>query len=177
MRWSAVVFGGALLMGIATGIEAADPDLVPPKLFSVRGGLGNVLAKLKGDGAANIAYFGGSITAQAGWRVKTLEWFRDTWPAAKVTEINAAIGGTGSDLGVFRCGQDVLAHKPDFVFVEFAVNDGGAAPDSIYRTMEGIVRQIWRANPETDICFVYTIHKAFIPDYEKGFCNRSTTAH
>jgi hypothetical protein len=43
--------------------------------------------------------------------------------------------------------------------------------------MEGIVRQIWKANPQTDICFVYTIHKAFLPDYEKGLCNRSTSAH
>ncbi|MBM4041477.1 MAG: SGNH/GDSL hydrolase family protein, partial [Planctomycetes bacterium] len=132
---------------------------------------------LKGEGAVTIAYFGGSITAANGWRPKTLKWFQQSWPKVKFTEVNAAIGGTGSDLGVFRCGQDVLAHKPDFVFVEFAVNDGGAAPDAIYRTMEGIVRQIWRANAETDICFVYTIHKAFIPDYEKGFCNRSTTAH
>ena len=164
-------------MGIVAGIEAGEPELVPPKLFCARGGLGNVLAKLKGDGAVNIAYFGGSITAMAGWRTKTLAWFQKTWPNAKIKEINAAIGGTGSDLGVFRCGQDVLLHKPDLVFVEFAVNDGGAAPDSICRTMEGIVRQIWRANAETDICFVYTIHKGFLPDYDKGFCNRSTSAH
>jgi len=162
---------------MASALGAGEPELVPPKLFSGRGGPGNVFAKLEAGGAVSIAYFGGSITASDGWRPKTLKWFQATWPKAKVTEINAAIGGTGSDLGVFRCGQDVLAHKPDFVFVEFAVNDGGAAPDSIYRTMEGIVRQIWRANAETDICFVYTIHKAFLPDYEKGFCNHSTTAH
>ena len=31
------------------------------------------------------------------------------------------------------------------MFVEFAVNDGGASPEQIYRCMEGIVRQIWRA--------------------------------
>ncbi|HUT33288.1 MAG TPA: SGNH/GDSL hydrolase family protein [Planctomycetota bacterium] len=168
---------GVLLMGIGSELAAGEPELVPPKLFSARGGLGNAFAKLEGDGAVTIAYFGGSITAANGWRPKTLKWFQATWPAAKITEINAAIGGTGSDLGVFRCGQDVLVHKPDLVFVEFAVNDGGAAPDSIYRTMEGIVRQIWRANAAADICFVYTIHKGFLPSYEKGFCNRSTTAH
>jgi len=168
---------GALLMGVGAELGAAEAELVPPKLLSIRGGLGNVFAKLEAGGAVSIAYFGGSITAANGWRPKTLKWFQATWPKARVTEVNAAIGGTGSDLGVFRCGQDVLAHKPDLVFVEFAVNDGGAAPDAIYRSLEGIVRQIWRANPETDICFVYTIHKAFIPDYERGFCNRSTTAH
>jgi len=164
-------------MAAASGIVAGEAGLVPPRLLAIRGGLGNVLRKLEAGGAVNIAYFGGSITAAAGWRVKTLKWFRETWPKLKITEINAAIGGTGSDLGVFRCRHDVLAHKPDLVFVEFAVNDGGAAPESIYRTLEGIVRQIWRANPATDICFVYTIHKAFLPDYARGLCNRSTSAH
>jgi len=162
---------------MASALGAGEPELVPPKLLSVRGGLGNVFQKLEASGAVNVAYFGGSITAADGWRPKTLKWFQQTWPKAKITETNAAIGGTGSDLGVFRCKQDVLDHKPDMVFVEFAVNDGGAAPESIYRTLEGIVRQIWRANAETDICFVYTIHKAFLPDYEKGLCNPSTTAH
>jgi len=161
------------------GVEliAGEPEAVPAKLFRVRGGLGNVLAKLDAGGPVNVAYFGGSITEAHGWRPKTLKWFQETWPNAKVKEINAAIGGTGSDLGVFRCGQDVLQHKPDLVFVEFAVNDGGAAPESIYRTIEGIVRQAWKANPETDLCFVYTIHAAFLPAYDKGNCPRSTSAH
>ena len=56
------------------------------------------------------------------------------------------IAFTGSDLGVFRVQQDVLSKQPDLLFVEFAVNDGGAAPEQIIRCMEGIVRQTWRAN-------------------------------
>ncbi|HPD17632.1 MAG TPA: SGNH/GDSL hydrolase family protein [Planctomycetota bacterium] len=177
MKWQAGLWTGLLAAALAAEALAGDIELIPPKLFSARGGLGNLFARLEAGRPVTIAYFGGSITAANGWRPKTLQWFQATWPKARITEVNAAIGGTGSDLGVFRCGQDVLAHKPDFVFVEFAVNDGGAAPESIFRTLEGIVRQVWRANPETDICFVYTIHKGFLPDYEKGFCNRSTTAH
>ncbi|NQT87796.1 SGNH/GDSL hydrolase family protein, partial [bacterium] len=153
-----------------------EEDPIPVKLFSVRGGLGNVLGKLQGDGAVRIAYFGGSITAQNGWRPKTLAWFRKTWPGVTIAEINAAIGGTGSDLGVYRCQQDVLQHKPDLVFVEFAVNDGGAAPERIYRSMEGIVRQTWRANPETDICFIYTFHTGHVKAYREGNFNRSAAA-
>jgi lysophospholipase L1-like esterase len=97
---------------------------------------------------------GGSITAQAGWRPKTLAWFKKNFPSATFSEINAAIGGTGSDLGVFRLQHDVLDHKPDLLFVEFAVNDGGTEPSRIQQAMEGIVRQTWKANPKTDICFV-----------------------
>ncbi|MHC4253216.1 MAG: SGNH/GDSL hydrolase family protein, partial [Planctomycetota bacterium] len=128
-------------------------------------------------GPVRIAYFGGSITAAPGWRVKTLAWFRETWPRAEITETNAAIGGTGSDLGVFRCSKDVLASKPDLIFVEFSVNDGGAPPEQIHRTMEGIVRQTRREDPETDICFVYTFRVGYEKQLLNGLCPRATSAH
>ena len=111
----------------------------------VRGGLPNVFQKLGQGQAVRIAYLGGSITAQAGWRPKTLNWFRSQFPKAELSEINAAIGGTGSDLGVFRLKQDVLDGKPDLLFVEFAVNDGGAPVHRIHQAMEGIVRQTIKA--------------------------------
>ncbi|MBM4038133.1 MAG: SGNH/GDSL hydrolase family protein, partial [Planctomycetes bacterium] len=88
---------GALLMAVGSELAAGESELVPPKLFDARGGLGNLFAKLKGDGAVTIAYFGGSITAANGWRPKTLKWFQQSWPKVKFTEVNAAIGGTGSD--------------------------------------------------------------------------------
>lgn len=148
----------------------------PAKILVPRSGIGDSLAKLKAGKEVRIAYFGGSITQANGWRPKTLKWFQEQYPNAKVVEINAAIGGTGSDLGVFRCYQDVVSQKPDLVFVEFAVNDGGAPPQSIWRTMEGIVRQIWTANPETDICFVYTLALGMVEDYKKGLCPQSASA-
>ena len=115
-----------------------------------------------------IGYLGGSITAQQGWRPKTLAWFKEQFREAKFSEINAAIGGTGSDLGVFRLQQDVLDQSPDLLFVEFAVNDGGAPPEQIHRCMEGIVRQTWRKLPSCDICFVYTLTEALAPPMLEG---------
>ena len=106
-----------------------------------RSGLPNAFAKLRKGAQVRVAYLGGSITAQDGWRPKTLTWLRQQFPAADVSEINAAIGGTGSDLGVFRLKHDVLDHNPDLLFVEFAVHDSDASPGQIYRSMEGIVRQ------------------------------------
>ena len=35
--------------------------------------------------------------------MKTLQWFQQQYPNARVSEINAAIGGTGSMLGPFDC--------------------------------------------------------------------------
>jgi lysophospholipase L1-like esterase len=139
--------------------------------------LPKVLAKLKTRGAeVRIAYLGGSITAQAGWRVKTLAYFQKTHPDVKVSEIFAAIGGTGSDLGVFRVKHDVLDHSPDLLFVEFAVNDAGTAPEQIFRCMEGIIRQTWKADPSCDICFVYTVAMNLLPDLQNGKFPRAASA-
>jgi len=140
-----------------------------------RGGLPNFFAKAKAGGDVRVAYLGGSITAAPGWRVFSLDRLKKDFPTAHFSEISAAIGGTGSDLGAFRVGHDVIAHKPDLVFVEFAVNDGGAAPEQILATMEGIVRQILRANPATDICFVYTVSEPFLPDLAKGVFPRAAS--
>jgi len=141
-----------------------------------RGGLPNVLAKARAGRDVRVAYLGGSITAAPGWRVLSLEGLRRRFPTATFTETNAAIGGTGSDLGAFRVGQDVIAHRPDLVFIEFAVNDGGAAPDRVVATMEGIVRQVLRADPATDICFVYTLSEPMLPDLAAGVFPRAAAA-
>jgi hypothetical protein len=161
------------LLASSFAAVAADPSLVE---CSPRDGLPNVFARLERGGPVRIAYLGGSITAQDGWRVKTLKWFQQQYPQAAVSEINAAIGGTGSDLGVFRLRQDVLVHKPDLLFVEFAVNDGGAAPAQIYRAMEGIVRQTWRENPGVDICYVYTLAGDMLKTLQEGRWPRSCLA-
>ncbi len=150
-------------------LGAQDPAPVPVQECRPRAGLPNFLGKVQTPGGeVKVAYFGGSITAQPGWRPKTLAHFQKTWPEARFSEINAAIGGTGSDLGVFRLAHDVLEKKPDLLFVEFAVNDGGAPPDQIRRCMEGIVRQTWRTLPDCDVCFVYTVTDTLAPPLLEG---------
>lgn len=167
-----------LIFFMAATLYAADDfPLVAAKECHPRNGLPNFLAKANTAGAEiKIGYLGGSITAQNGWRPMTLAYFQKTFPQAKFSEINAAIGGTGSDLGVFRLKQDILDHKPDLLFVEFAVNDGGAAPEQIFRCMEGIVRQTWKALPDCDICFVYTLTEALAPAMLDGKFQRSASA-
>jgi lysophospholipase L1-like esterase len=153
---------------------------LPPSVEAVecrpRGGLPHFFAKAKQGGELRVAYLGGSITAAPGWRVQSLAWLKERFPQVSFREINAAIGGTGSNLGAFRVGQDVIAGRPDLVFVEFAVNDGGTAPEQIKATMEGIVRQIRLADPTTDICFVYTLSDWMVPDLRAGLFQRSASA-
>jgi lysophospholipase L1-like esterase len=158
----------------AAEVPAYSP--VKAELVRPRQGLGNVLAKLQQGEPVKIAYLGGSITEANGWRPKSLAWFQKEFPKSKIESIHAAIGGTGSDLGVFRLGKDVLQFHPDLLFVEFAVNDGGAPPERIWRAMEGIVRQTWAANPRTDICFVYTFRTGYEDDLAKGDNPRAASA-
>ncbi len=166
-----------ILAVLCATLSAEDPyPLRDAVEFHARDGLPNVIAKLQAGKAVKIAYFGGSITAANGWRVKTLAWFRKQWPKADISEINAAIGGTGSDLGVYRLDYDVLRHKPDLMFVEFAVNDGGAAPAQIHRCMEGIIRKTWKADPAIDICYVYTLTGDRLAELQSGKYQRSASA-
>jgi hypothetical protein len=174
------IYQALCLLAFSRAVLAADPadfPLAPAQECRPRAGLPNFFAKASTAGAeVKVGYLGGSITAQPGWRPKTLAHFQKTFPTAKFSEINAAIGGTGSDLGVFRLKQDVLDAKPDLLFVEFAVNDGGAAPEQIFRCMEGIVRQTWRALPQCDIAFVYTITEQLAPPLLDGTLPRAASA-
>ena len=173
-------FVAAALAAIGAGeLSAAEKPVyqqVKAEEVRAREGIGNVMAKIRAGQEITVAYLGGSITAMNGWRNKTTDWLKATYPKATFKEVHAAIGGTGSDLGVFRLGRDVLEHHPDLLFVEFATNDGGTPPEQIWRSMEGIVRQTWKQDPLTDIVFTYTITTAFTNDYVNGLCNRSASA-
>jgi lysophospholipase L1-like esterase len=78
-----------------------------------------------------VAFLGGSLTwgAQAtdplktSYRALVSEKLRKTYPKAHFRFIDGAIGGTGSQLAAFRLERDVLAYKPDLVFLDFTVND------------------------------------------------------
>ena len=145
-----------------------------------RDGLANFFVKAETGQEVKVAYLGGSITAQSGYRVQTMDWFRKTWTHARFVEINAAIPGTGSELGAFRLAKDVLAFNPDLVFIEFAVNDyqpAKADEHKVLCSLEGIVRQIIAANPRTDICLVYTIMNNMLDEIKGGSYPASTLAH
>ena len=148
--------------------EASKPSTHDPLVaeeLRVRDGLPNLFAKLKAGGPVRIAYLGGSITAAEGWRVKTTAWFKAQYPGAEILEIHAAISGTGSDYGACRIAGDVLAQKPDLVFMEHRVNGGGGFEA---KSVEGIVRRIRQADSRTDICLIYTISEPMLKDLQAG---------
>ena len=134
-------------------------DLFYPAEFRERNGLVNTIAKLKKGEKVTIGFFGGSISEQDGWRPRTVEWLRAQYPEAEIEEINLTLGATKSDLAACRVTEYLIPYNPDLVFFEYAVNGGNGAQ------AEGFVRNVWSANPKTDICFVYTLRA----DYAKSY--------
>ena len=77
------------------------------------------------------------------YRADVARRLEEAYPKAHFTFWDAAIGGTGSQLGLFRLERDVLQHHPDLVFVDFSANDdiGSATPETL-ASYEAIVRRI-----------------------------------
>ena len=74
-----------------------------------------------------------------------------------MTVVNAGVGATESDYGTLRVSRDVLAHNPDLVLVEYAVNDRDAGT-KYNDTYEGLVRQLLDApsHPAVVLLFMST---------------------
>jgi len=171
------VFSLALVFAVcvstlAQAVLPDDFDVVIP-----RNGMPNIFARLNSGQNATIAYIGGSVTEMTGWRDNVTAWFNGHYPG-KITEINAGWSGTGSAIGALRLGRDVLAHNPDLVFIEFAINDEtGDTLQFIMQNYDGMVRQIWQQNPMTDICFIETIAWYIEGPYLGGYLPTSVDAH
>ncbi len=121
---------------------------------------------LKKEKKLSVVYLGGSITEGAGaseysrcWVSLFDTWLKNTYRECSIHSFNAGIGGTGTDLGAYRTENDVLSHKPDLVFIEFAVNDFWTDPETICACTEAILHKIRSSLPYCDIVFLYTTTK------------------
>lgn len=116
-----------------------------------------------------IGYLGGSITMGS---LATVQekcyaylshlWWKETFPQAQIEFVNAGIGATTSQFAVARVEEDLLAYKPDVVFIEFTVNDD--ANEHFKETYEGLLRKVY--GHETAPA-VITLQNAF---YHDGVC-------
>ena len=109
--------------------------------------LSKLFRKLEAGESVTLCFLGGSITQGSlssapttCYAYKVYEWFKDTFKNADITYVNAGVGGTTSAFGAARCDRDVLAHNPDFVLVEFSVND--ECNDYFMESYEGLIRKL-----------------------------------
>jgi len=99
----------------------------------------------------NVVFFGASLTWGANasdpmltsYRGLFADRLRAAYPLARFRFWDAAIGGTGSQLGVFRLDRDVLRHRPDLVLLDFSANDDIHSGDrETLSSYEALVRRI-----------------------------------
>lgn len=105
-----------------------------------------------------IGFLGGSITENRvphNWPESIIRFFLSNYPGLQLTIENAAIGATGSDFGLIRVDQDIVAKKPQLVFIEYAVNDWWTNPQTRMQQMEGIIRRL-KSYGHCDIVLIYT---------------------
>lgn len=116
--------------------------------------------KITQDKQITVLYFGGSVTQGygsqingGGWRGHSEKWFGREFPGVDFNCINSGLGESGTFMGTYRVQTDVIAQKPDLVFLEYAINDRykGATKEQAAAQYETIVREIKQALPECDI--------------------------
>lgn len=123
-----------------------------------------VLAKARRGEPVTVAVIGGSITAGAvasspdkNYGGQLARWWRETFPKAKIEFVNAGIGATGSNYGALRAQRDLLDRRPDFVVVEYGVNDPNT--QAWAETLEGLVRQILKQPQQPAVVLMFMMHR------------------
>ncbi len=157
------------------------------KFFTKRAALNNTLYCLKKNKKLKILYFGGSVTAGYGasepekysWRARVGEWFKNNFSDAEIMNINRAVGESGTYLGTFRLNRDVIAHKPDLVFIEYSINDlyYGSSYENCSIQYETIVREIKTALPYCEIVTILVTDYGRAADALKGKLHIQAQAH
>ena len=103
-----------------------------------------------------IGFFGGSITqgslatnSSLTYAYRVFEWWKEHYPKAEFYYVNGGIGGTSSHFGTARIVKDLLMYQPDFIVVDFSVNDDEKDGEFFQETYEGVIRQIlkWPSKP------------------------------
>ena len=149
--------------------------VVKPLLHSsyikVNRGLFNAYEKFKTSKKGTVAFLGGSITYNPGWRNKTAQYLQERFPETEFTFIAAGISSLGSTPHAFRFGTDVLEKgTPDILFVEAAVNDrgNGFKEKAQVKALEGIIRQMYTANPKANVVMMAFAEPLKNADYDAG---------
>lgn len=124
--------------------------------------LKKVLRKAANHESVTIGFIGGSITQGSlsslpttCYAYRVFDWWEKTFPETAFTYINAGIGGTTSQFGVARVEEDLLVKEPDFVIVEYSVNDD--SNEHFLETYEGLIRKIYYSKSKPAILIVHNV--------------------
>lgn len=124
--------------------------------------LKNVFQQAQDGKKLTLGFLGGSITQGSLARspkfcyaYRVYEWWCKTFPKAEFVYVNAGIGATDSQFACARVDSDLLDYRPDFVIVEFSVND--ASNPHYMETYEGLVRKILGHTSKPAVLLVHNV--------------------
>jgi lysophospholipase L1-like esterase len=120
-------------------------------------------------GRLTVGVLGGSISAArpgTRWPEEVWRWWQGAFPQLRLRVVNAALGATGSDLGVWRAAEVVGPAECDLVFVEYAVNDADVPSTQSGRSREGVLRQLLATG--ADVVLVHTYAPSMEADLQAG---------
>jgi lysophospholipase L1-like esterase len=72
---------------------------------------------------------------------QVLEAVKEAYPYAVVNAIVTAIGGENSEQGAARFRRDVLTHRPDVLFIDYALNDRGTGLERARKAWEKMIEE------------------------------------
>jgi len=136
-----------------------------------RNPLTNSFMKFQNEKKGRVAFLGGSITHNGGWRDSICNYLEEKFPETEFDFVAAGIPSTGSTPAAFRFERDVLKNgQVDLLFEEAAVNDdtNGRTPDEMIRGMEGIVRHARNENPKCDMVIMHFVDPGKMDEYRAG---------
>lgn len=137
----------------------------------MRGGIKNSFLRFESEKKGRVAFLGGSITYNPGWRDSISNYLQKRFPNTEFEFIAAGIPSMGTTPAAFRLVRDVLSEGSiDLIFEEAAVNDAsnGRTKEEQIRGMEGIVRHLRYENPEVDIVMMHFVDPDKMDVYRKG---------
>ncbi|MEN8248793.1 MAG: SGNH/GDSL hydrolase family protein [Bacteroidota bacterium] len=138
---------------------------------NLRGGIRNSFIKFERQKKGRVAFLGGSITYNGGWRDSICNYLTNRFSDTEFEFIAAGIPSTGTTPAAFRLERDVLKNGPiDLIFEEAAVNDATnrRTSEEQMRAMEGIVRHVRRDNPVCDVVIMHFADPSKIKTYREG---------
>lgn len=149
-----------------------EPSPVESKMvINYRGNINNCRIKFEREKKGRVAFLGGSITANPGWRNAVCDYLQKRFPSTEFEFMNAGIPSLGSTPGAMRFSRDVLSKGTvDLLIEEAAVNDAtnGFKPVLQLRGMEGIIYQAIKSNPYMDIIMLHFVDKDKMADYNNN---------
>lgn len=173
MRTALSILSFIIIFFTGSGRLSAQDTIATPGTYhhNIRSSLLNCQIRFEKEKFGRVAFLGGSITYNSGWRDSICTYLVKRFPNTDFEFINAGIPSMGSTPAAFRLERDVLSKgRVDLLFEEAAVNDASNARSSTeqIRAMEGIIRHLRYSNPGMNIIMMHFVDPDKIDDYEMG---------